>query len=141
MRNRKSLGSGDDQNNINISPMIDMVFILLIFFIVTTVFVEESGFRVEKPDATDIETELDEDKESVTILVDKNNQIFYKEAGATEAISIESIRPRVGQVLQKDRDAPVLVEAEDAANAGLVVRIMDEARLGGADVISLTAAN
>ena len=141
MRNRKSLGSGDDQNNINISPMIDMVFILLIFFIVTTVFVEESGFRVEKPEATDIQEELDEDKESVTILVDKNNQIFYKEAGASEAISIESIRPRVGQVLQKDRNAPVLVEAEDAANAGLVVRIMDEARLGGADIISLTSAN
>lgn len=141
MRNRKSLGSGDDQNNINISPMIDMVFILLIFFIVTTVFVEESGFRVEKPEATDIQDELDEDKESVTILVDKNNQIFYKEAGATEAISIESIRPRVGQVLQKDRNAPVLVEAEDAANAGLVVRIMDEARLGGADIISLNSAN
>lgn len=141
MRNRKSLGSGDDQNNINISPMIDMVFILLIFFIVTTVFVEESGFGVETPEATDIPDELDEDKESVNILVDKNNQIFYKEAGATEAISIESIRPRVGQVLQKDRDAPVLVEAEDAANAGLVVRIMDEARLGGADIISLTSAN
>ncbi len=141
MKNRKSLSSGDDQNNINISPMIDMVFILLIFFIVTTVFVEESGFGVDKPEATDVPEKLDEDKESVTILVDKNNQIFYKEAGATEAISIESIRPRVGQVLQKDREAPVLVEAEDAANAGLVVRIMDEARLGGADIISLTGAN
>ncbi len=141
MKNRKSLGAGDDQNNINISPMIDMVFILLIFFIVTTVFVEESGFRVEKPDVTDIQEERDEDKESVTILVDKNNQIFYKEAGATESISIESVRPRVGQVLQKDRNAPVLVEAEDAANAGLVVRIMDEARLGGADIISLSGSN
>ena len=141
MKNRKSLGAGDDQNNINISPMIDMVFILLIFFIVTTVFVEESGFGVDKPEATDIQNERDEDMESVNILVDKNNQIFYKEAGIAEAISIESIRPRVGQVLQKDREAPILIEAEDAANAGLVVRIMDEARLGGAGIISLSAAN
>jgi biopolymer transport protein ExbD len=129
MRNRKSLSEGDDNNNINISPMIDMVFILLIFFIVTTVFVEESGFGVDRPSPVDQPEPQDEDKEHVNILVDKNNQI-----------SIGSIRPKVSQVLQADREAPVVVEAEDAAQAGLVVTVMDEARLGGADVISLSSA-
>ena len=81
--------------------MIDMVFILLIFFIVTTVFVEEAGFGVDKPEATDIQDERDEDKESVNILVDKNNQIFYKEAGVAEAISIESIRPESAKSYKK----------------------------------------
>ena len=141
MRSRKSLSAGEDKTNINISPMIDMVFILLIFFIVTTVFVEESGFGADRPNPDVLPDQLDEDQESVTILVDKNNQIFYKSNGAIEKIGIGSIRPKVGQVLQKDSEAPVLVEAEDAANAGLVVRIMDEARLGGAGIISLSNPN
>ena len=136
MRNRKSLSDGDDKNDINISPMIDMVFILLIFFIVTTVFVEESGFGVDRPSPVDQPEPQDEDKEHINILVDKNNQIFYN----GEKISIGSIRPKVSQVLQADHEAPVVVEAEDAANAGLVVTVMDEARLGGADVISLSSA-
>ena len=136
MRNRKSLSGGDDGSNINISPMIDMVFILLIFFIVTTVFVEESGFGVDRPNPVDQPEPQDEDKESVSILIDKNNQIFYN----GEKVAIGSIRPKVSQVLQADREAPVVVEAQDAANAGLVVTVMDEARLGGADTISLASA-
>jgi len=136
MRNRKSLGAGDEKNDINISPMIDMVFILLIFFIVTTVFVEESGFGVDRPNPVDQPEEQDEEIESVTILVDKNNQVFYN----GEKINPDSIQPKVSQVLQADKDAPIVVEAEDAANAGLVVRVMDEAREGGAGIISLSSA-
>lgn len=136
MKNRKSLAEGDENNEINISPMIDMVFILLIFFIVTTVFVEESGFGVDRPSPVDQPEPQDEDKENVKILVDKNNQVFYN----GEKIAIGSIRPKVSQVLQADPEAPVVVEAQDAANAGLVVTVMDEARLGGADVISLSSA-
>jgi biopolymer transport protein ExbD len=136
MKSRKSLSAGDDTSEINISPMIDMVFILLIFFIVTTVFVEESGFGVDRPNPVAEPEEQDEDKESVKLTVDKNNQIFYN----GEKIDRGSIRPKVSQVLQADKDAPVVVEAQDAALAGLVVMVMDEARLGGALVISLTSA-
>ena len=136
MRNRKSLSGGDDNNDINISPMIDMVFILLIFFIVTTVFVEESGFGVDRPNPVDQPEPQDEDKESVNIRVDKNNQIFYN----GEKVALGSVRPKVSQVLAADPEAPVVVEAQDAANAGLVVSVMDEARLGVADIISLSSA-
>jgi biopolymer transport protein ExbD len=136
MRNRKSLSAGEETSDINISPMIDMVFILLIFFIVTTVFVEESGFAVDRPNPVAQPELQDEDKESVTIRVDKNNQIFYN----GEKVAIGSIRPKVSQVLQANPEAPVVVEAQDAANAGLVVTVMDEARLGGANIISLSSA-
>jgi len=136
MRNRKSLSGGEENTEINISPMIDMVFILLIFFIVTTVFVEESGFGVDRPNPIDNPEPQDEEKKNVKILVDRNNQIFYND----ERVTLGSIRPKVSQVIQADKDAPVLVEAEDAANAGLVVQVMDEARQAGADVISLNSA-
>ena len=51
MKNKKSLSATESAGDINISPLIDMVFILLIFFIVTTVFVEETGVDVNKPQA------------------------------------------------------------------------------------------
>ena len=101
MRNRKSLSAGEETSDINISPMIDMVFILLIFFIVTTVFVEESGFGVDRPNPVAQPELQDEDKESVTIRVDKNNQIFYN----GEKVAIGSIRPKVSQVLQANSEA------------------------------------
>ena len=91
---------------------------------------------MDRPNPVDQPEPQDEDKESVNIKVDKNNQIFYN----GEKIDRGSIRPKVSQVLQADKEAPVVVEAEDAANAGLVVSVMDEARLGGATVISLTSS-
>jgi len=63
MRNKKAFGSSDDVTDINISPLIDMVFILLIFFIVTTVFVEEKGLGAQTPDPVPpIEDEQDDDE-------------------------------------------------------------------------------
>lgn len=136
MRNRESLGGAEENDEINISPMIDMVFILLIFFIVTTVFVEEDGFGVDRPSPTDTPEINDEEKESVTILVDNNNQIFLNDV----KVALGAIRPKVSQVLSANEDAPILVEAEDAANAGLLITVMDQARLGGAKIVSITSA-
>ncbi len=136
MKNRQSLTGGEENNEINISPMIDMVFILLIFFIVTTVFVEEEGFGVDRPSPTDTPELNDEEKESVTILIDNNNQIFLNGT----KVALGSIRPKVSQVLSADDEAPILVEAQDSANAGLVITVMDQARLGGADIVSIASA-
>jgi len=74
MKGRKSLAAADDLNDINISPMIDMVFILLIFFIVTTVFVEEPGVEIEKPIT---QTAFRLEKNSILIAITGNNQVVY----------------------------------------------------------------
>ena len=64
----------DEKTDVNISPLIDMVFILLIFFIVTTVFVEETGIDVNKPEAS---SDLNLEKESILIALTSGGQVIY----------------------------------------------------------------
>jgi len=131
MKNKSVLAGGEPElSEINISPMIDMVFILLIFFIVTTVFVEEPGVQVNKPPAV-MARQLQ--KNSILIAITSSNQIIY---GGRE-IGIAGIRPIVKRLNQKDK-MPVILQVDEVSSAGLVVRAIDEAKLGGADIVSVS---
>ncbi len=131
MKVRRSVASAEDTVDINISPLIDMVFILLIFFIVTTVFVEETGVEVEKPEAA---SAVQLDKNSVLIAVTSKGQVVY---GGKE-IGINGVRAIVRRLTNKE-EMPVIIQVDEGANAGLVVRVIDESKLGGAKNISLSA--
>ena len=131
MKIRRSVASAEDTVDINISPLIDMVFILLIFFIVTTVFVEETGVEVEKPEAA---SAVQLDKNSVLIAVTSKGQVVY---GGKE-IGINGVRAIVRRLTNKE-EMPVIIQVDEGANAGLVVRVIDESKLGGAKNISLSA--
>ncbi len=130
MKNR-SLSEGDsDIEQINISPMIDMVFILLIFFIVTTVFVEEPGVEIDKPPAV---TAKNLEKNSILIAITNTNQVIY---GGRE-VTISGIRPIVRRLTTKDQ-MPVILQVDENASSGTVVRAIDEAKLGGAEIVSIS---
>ena len=131
MRRRRSVLGSEESMDINISPLIDMVFILLIFFIVTTVFVEETGVEVEKPEAS---SALQLEKNSVLIAVTSKGQVVY---GGKE-IGVNGVRAIVRRLTNKE-EIPVIVQVDEGANAGLVVRVIDESKLGGAKNISLSA--
>ncbi len=131
MRGRRSVLGSEESMDINISPLIDMVFILLIFFIVTTVFVEETGVEVEKPEAA---SALQLDRNSVLIAVTSKGQVVY---GGKE-IGVNGVRAIVRRLTNKE-EIPVIVQVDEGANAGLVVRVIDESKLGGAKNISLSA--
>ena len=124
MRARRSITDTDEAMDINISPLIDMVFILLIFFIVTTVFVEETGVEVEKPEAA---SAAQLDKNSILIAVTSKGQV-----------GVNGVRAIVRRLTTKE-DMPVIIQVDEGANAGLVVRVIDESKLGGAKNISLSA--
>ncbi len=130
MRNKSIIEGQSEISEINISPMIDMVFILLIFFIVTTVFVEEPGVDIDKPPAV---MALDLKKNSILIAITSTNQIVY---GGRE-VGIAGIRPIVRRLTTKDM-MPVILQVDEAAAAGLVVRAIDETKLGGADIVSIS---
>ena len=131
MKNKSVLAGGEPElSEINISPMIDMVFILLIFFIVTTVFVEEPGVEVNKPPAV---MARDLQKNSILIAIINANKIVY---GGRE-IGIAGIRPIVKRLNQKDK-MPVILQVDESSSAGLVVRAIDEAKLGGAEIVSIS---
>ena len=120
----------EEEIKVNISPLIDMVFILLIFFIVTTVFVDEEGLGVDKPEPTAEAKTMEKDTIVFTVL--NSGQIFY---GRNE-IGINAVRAKVRELSNQEK-LPVIIEVANAAPSGIMVRVMDEATLAGAEAISL----
>jgi biopolymer transport protein ExbD len=114
---------------IDISPLIDCIFILLLFFIVTTTFVEETGVEVDKPQAA---SAVQLEKNSILLALTDKGQVVY---GGRE-IGVAGVRPTVARMLQKEK-IPVIVQADQTVPSGLLVRVIDEAKLGGADKVSL----
>jgi biopolymer transport protein ExbD len=124
--------AGDDASDasIDLSPMIDCVFILLIFFIVTTTFVEETGVEVDKPQAA---SAVRLEKTSILLALTAKGEVVY---GGRD-IGVNGVQPLVRRVLQKEKDVPVIVQADSQAQSGLLVRVIDEAKLAGAPKVSL----
>lgn len=135
MRNRRNLNSDDDTTDINISPLIDMVFILLIFFIVTTVFVEESGLAANTPDPTS-NPDQKEDKELVSFLVRANGEVIYKD----QDVGIGAVRGIVEPAMRQE-EHPITVNVEPNARMNLVVAVMDECETGGAPQVTMKAVS
>ena len=122
MRARRFINEAEEVSEINVSPLIDMVFILLIFFIVTTVFVEETGVEVDKPQSA---SAVSLEKNSILIAVTSNGRVVY---GGRE-IGITGVRPLVKRLTQTE-DMPVIVQGDENVNYGLIMRVIDEAKLG-----------
>ncbi len=119
---------------IDMSPLIDCVFILLIFFIVTTVFVEETGVEVDKPQAASA-SQLE--KNSILLAITTKGQVVY---GGRD-IGVGGVRGLVKRMTQKEA-VPVIIQADKLAPSGLLVRVIDEAKLAGgaAQKVSLATA-
>lgn len=131
-RFRDSSSDDGTDGGIDMSPMIDCVFILLIFFIVTTTFVEETGVEVDKPQAA---SSVRLEKTSILIALTANGAVVY---GGRE-IGMSGVQPLVRRMLQKE-DVPVIVQADAAAPSGLLVRVIDEAKLAGAVKVSVATS-
>ena len=130
----KRKGSDSASNEeINISPLIDVVFILLIFFIVTTVFVEETGVDVTKPQAS---SAVDLEKNSILIAITDTGKVIY---GGRENGSA-GVRSIVIRLNQKD-EMPVIIQADKTVPTSLLVRVIDEAKIGGAPSVNISTEN
>jgi biopolymer transport protein ExbD len=131
MKYRRAITDTEEVTDINISPLIDMVFILLIFFIVTTTFVEETGVEIDKPSAASA-TALD--KNSILLAVTAKGQVVY----GGEEIGVGGVRPLVKRLVEQ-QPMPVIIQVDRAAEADTVLRVIDESKLGGAKNVSLAA--
>lgn len=115
--------------DIDLAPLLDVVFILLIFFIVTTVFVKETGVEVDKP--TSISSE--QLKRSVILLaITADGQVVY--AGAN--VGVAGIRATIIQANKTDQK-PVVIQADKTVPTELLVKVIDQAKLAGVKDISL----
>lgn len=136
MSRRRSLSSANENTEINMSPLIDMVFILLIFFIVTTVFVEEIGIGVEKP-TPQPDAIQDEDNAPVVFRLNRNREVFFE----GQNVGLSGVRAIVSNARSRKPDIGIMVEAAADAPGGIIVNVMDEAYAAGAPAVSLTQSN
>jgi biopolymer transport protein ExbD len=133
MERRSILDEAEEATEINLAPMIDCVFILLIFFIVTTVFVEAPGVEIVKPDAT---VDVDLDKNSILIAITADNQVVY----GGKVVGISGVGARVRQLLNKD-ELPVIIQADTHADHGVFSDVWSEVKNAGAKKISVSTRN
>lgn len=115
--------------SIDLSPLLDVVFILLIFFIVTTVFVKETGVEVKKPQAM---SAADLEKKSILIAITKDGSVMY----AGQDIGIAGVRPTVSQLLAQ-QTMPVILQVDQDVITKTLVAVMDQAKLAGATSVNL----
>ena len=131
---RRKRRRGGDEAEINITPMLDIVFIMLIFFIVTTSFVKEIALDLNRPASEPREEK--KTAEVITIRIAANGQV---EVG-DRLVDIRAVRANVeGELATRGFGTPVVVIADRASDSGLMVRVIDQARMAGADEVSLAA--
>ncbi len=118
-------------HGIDMSPLLDVVFILLIFFIVTTVFVRETGVDVDKPQAI---TAQQLEQTVVLLAITSAGEVFYDGS----RIGVAGVRGTIEQVL-RDRPRPVVIQADKTVPTQLLLDVIDEVKLAGAESVNLAA--
>ena len=121
--------SEDEAQNVDMTPLIDMVFILLIFFIVTSVFQKDKGMDIERPSQ---QSAGQVKKDNILIALTEEGDIRVD----GKAISFNSLRAYVAKKV-KLRDIPIVIMADKDADIGELADVMDECKVAGAKKISL----
>jgi len=121
-RFRDFSNEGETEGGIDMSPMIDCVFILLIFFIVTTTFVEETGVEVDKPQAA---ASVSLKKNSVMFGVTAEGEVYFD----SKPVGVAAVRGIVSRKMMQEK-VPVIVQVDKDASAGLLTRVIDQCKLG-----------
>ncbi|MCW9025653.1 MAG: biopolymer transporter ExbD [Gammaproteobacteria bacterium] len=131
MRKRHSDNSSAD-SDINLTPMLDVVFIMLIFFVVTTSFVKESGVEVNRPSA---DTAQSQDNANILIAIRPNGEIWID----GRAVDIRAVRATIERLRVEFPESQVVIQGDRAAPIGLLVKVMDQVRLAGITNVAIAA--
>jgi biopolymer transport protein ExbD len=133
-RYSSQMEEGDEQ--INLTPMLDVVFIMLIFFIVTATFVKEVGLDVNPPD-TDKPKTIDPDKKSIVVRITSRDRILI----AQRDVDWRNVRANIERLHAENPEAPVIIQPDPQSTTEAMIHVMDSARQAGVFAISLAAAN
>lgn len=122
----------EEESQIDLTPMLDVVFIMLIFFIVTSTFVKDSGVDVTRPNA---ETSVPSDASSIQVGIEANNQIWIDK----RQVDKRAVRANIEKGLAESPGASVIIVADALSNTETLIEVMDQARLAGATSVSVAA--
>lgn len=121
----------EDDSGIDLTPMLDVVFIMLIFFIVTASFLKESGFEINKPPVQ--QAPPTEEAKSIVIRIAGDGQVFI----GLRRVDIRSVRANIERLRAEQPDSAVVVQADKGARNHTLVSVLDAARLAGADDVAI----
>ena len=128
-------GSGEgDEEKINLTPMLDVVFIMLIFFIVTATFVKEVGLDVNQPEDDKPKT-VDPDKKSIVVRISNRDRITI----AQRDVDSRSVRANIERLHAEIPEAPVIIQPHPDSQTNTTILVMDSARQAGVYNVSLAA--
>lgn len=122
----------EDESAIDITPMLDIVFIMLIFFVVTSSFVKESGIDVNSPTASTAERK---ETGSILVAISMDNNVWIDK----RRVDPDAIRPNIERLHAENPEGAVVIQADKASTSGLLVKVMDQIRLAGVTNISIAA--
>ena len=122
----------DDEAEINLTPMLDVVFIMLIFFIVTASFVKEAGIEVNRPDASTAERK---ERGNILVAITANDQIWIDR----RQVDVRAVRANIERLHAENPQGAVVIQADKNSKNGLLVQVMDAARLAGVYNVSIAA--
>ena len=129
-KNRKQV----EDSALDLTPMMDIVFIMLIFFIVTTSFVKETGVDINRPNA---ETAERDEKGNILVAITQNNEIWIDK----RRIDLKAVRANIERLKIEYPEGSVIIPADKESRSGLLVETMDQIRLAGVQNISIAAKN
>jgi biopolymer transport protein ExbD len=131
-KRRRASGVDAEQTGIDLAPMLDFVTNLLIFFIITAVFVKEAGLEVNRP--TSFEQPQEEDSKGIQIQILENGEIWVD----NRSVDVRAVRANVERMSAVNPEAGVLILAQAKAPTGTLVDVVDQVHLGGIQNITFS---
>ncbi len=125
----------NEENEINLTPMLDVVFIMLIFFIVTASFLRESGLDTNRPDQDQPQVTQDEEG-AILVIIDETDDIWID----NRIVDPRAVRPNIQRLHAENPDRPVVVQVASSSRAETLVTVMDASRQADVYDISIAAA-
>jgi len=123
-----------EETEINVTPMLDIVFIMLIFFIVTTSFIKETGIDPSRPEA---ETAIKQERGNILIAISRSGQVWMNR----REVMLDQVRSLVEEAVAENPESSVVIITDEAASTGVLIDLMDQVRLGGVSNMSVAARN
>jgi biopolymer transport protein ExbD len=121
-----------EESEVNLTPMLDVVFIMLIFFIVTASFVKEAGIDISRPPAATAERK---ERGNILVAITENDQIWIDR----RQVDPRALRANIERLHAENPQGSVVIQADESSKNGLLVQVMDAARLAGVSNVSLAA--
>jgi biopolymer transport protein ExbD len=128
------MGGDEEENEINLTPMLDVVFIMLIFFIVTASFIKEAGIDVNRPDAP---TSQRVEDANILIAISANDEIWIDR----RLIDPRAVRANIERLHAENPKGSVVIQADKNSTNEVLVTVMDASRAAGVYNVSIAANN